>query len=71
MISWRNNDSVTHRMVLNDGTFDTGDIAPGATSTARPLPTNGANYHCMIHPGMIGAIAGSNGPPPCTGQYCE
>jgi plastocyanin len=71
MVSWRNNDGVTHRIVLNDGTFDTGDIAPGATSAIRPLPTNGANYHCTIHPGMIGAIAGSNGPPPCTGQYCE
>jgi plastocyanin len=71
MVSWRNNDGVTHRIVLNDGTFDTGDIAPGATSPIRPLPTNGANYHCTIHPGMIGAIAGTNGPPPCTGQYCE
>jgi plastocyanin len=70
MVSWRNNDGTTHRIVTNDGTLDTGNIAPGATSAAVALPTNGTNYHCTIHPGMIGAIAGSNGPPPCTGIYC-
>jgi plastocyanin len=70
MVSWRNNDGVTHRIVTNDGTLDTGNIAPGAASAAAALSTNGTNYHCTIHPGMIGAIAGSNGPPPCSGQYC-
>ena len=33
MVVWRNNDNVTHRIVLNDGTIDTGDIAPGATTS--------------------------------------
>lgn len=70
-VTFRNNDGVTHRIMTNDGMFDTGDIAPGASSTPRALPTNGTNYHCTIHPGMIGAIAGSQGPPPCTGQYCD
>ena len=70
-VTFRNNDSVTHRIMTNDGMFDTGDIAPGAASSPRALPTNGTNYHCTIHPGMIGAIAGSNGPPPCSGQYCD
>ena len=51
MVIWRNGDSVTHRIVLNDGTFDTGDIAPGASSAARQLSNDGVNYHCSIHPG--------------------
>jgi len=72
MVVWRNNDTVTHRLVVNDTTLDTGDIAPGATSRAIQLPAGGANYHCTIHPGMVGAIQGSGGtqPPPCTGAYC-
>jgi plastocyanin len=72
-VVFRNSDSVTHRVVLNDGSVDTGDIAPGATSRAVVMPASGTNYHCQLHPGMIGAVsAGSGGgPPPCTGVYCD
>lgn len=72
-VVWRNNDSVTHRIVVNDSALDTGDIGPGATSRSINLPVAGANYHCTIHPGMIGAVAaaGGNPPPPCTGVYCK
>jgi len=70
-VAWRNGDSVVHRIVSNDGTLDTGNIAPGATSGALTLITDGMNYHCTIHPGMIGAVNGAGGtPPPCQGQYC-
>jgi plastocyanin len=69
---WRNNDSVAHRIVFNDGSRDTGDIAPGATTAAITLPNDGVNYHCSIHPGMIGSVrpTGGGAPPPCTGVYC-
>jgi len=71
-VAFKNNDSVTHRVVLNDGSLDTGDIAPGATSRAMVMPTAGANYHCSLHPGMIGAVSSGSGPPPaCTGLYCD
>ena len=72
VVVWRNNDSVTHRIVVNDSVLDTGNIPPGGSSSPLQLPTAGANYHCSIHPGMIGSVAGSGGsaPPPCTGQYC-
>jgi plastocyanin len=70
-MSFKNNDGITHRIVANDGSFDTGNIAGGGTSGAVTLSTNGTNYHCTIHPGMIGSINASGGtPPPCTGQYC-
>ena len=71
-LSFRNTDNTVHRIVFNDNSFDSGNISPGATSDARAVTTNGANYHCSIHPGMIGSISGSTGqpPPPCTGQYC-
>jgi plastocyanin len=70
-IAWRNTDGVVHRIVFNDGVLDTGTIAPGAASAPMALPSDGANYHCVLHPGMIGAIASSSGtPPPCEGPYC-
>lgn len=72
MVVFRNNDSIPHRVLLNDGSVDTGDIAPGATSRAVAMPGSGTNYHCSLHPGMIGAVSSQAGPPPaCTGIYCE
>jgi plastocyanin len=72
MVTWRNADGVVHRIVLNEGNGDTGDIGAGATSRAIRVPAGGINYHCSIHPGMIGSIRAGSGdpPPPCTGQYC-
>ena len=71
MVRWTNSDTVTHHIVLNDGSLDTGDIAPGASSPTMALMVNGARYHCTIHPGMVGSINSSAGePPPCSGAYC-
>ena len=72
MVTWRNADSVVHRIVLNEGNGDTGNIAPGGTSAAIRIPAAGANYHCSLHPGMVGSLRASGGepPPPCTGLYC-
>jgi plastocyanin len=71
MVVFRNADSVVHRVRLNDGTIDTGDIAPGATSAPMQMPADGTNYHCSVHPDMIGAVSGTaGGPPPCDGPYC-
>ena len=72
MVVFRNSDSVAHRVVLNDGSLDTGSIAPGATSAAVRMPGTGTNYHCSLHPGMIGAVSTEAGapPPPCEGEYC-
>ena len=73
MVVWRNDDGVTHRIVANDGSFDTGDILTGATSGMTQVPSGGVNYHCSIHPTtMFGAMNGAGGelPPPCT-VYCD
>ena len=71
MVAFRNTDSIVHRVQLNDVSIDTGNLAPGATSTAVLMPSNGTNYHCTVHPDMIGAVSGiAGGPPPCEGPYC-
>jgi plastocyanin len=73
MVVFRNTHNVPHRVVLNDGSLDTGDIAPGATSRAVQMPAAGTNYHCSLHPGMIGSVATAMGgaPPACDGEYCS
>jgi plastocyanin len=72
VVVFRNADAVVHRVVLNDGGVDTGDIPPGGTSRAVTMPSAGANYHCSLHPGMIGTVRATDGvAPPCTGLYCD
>ena len=73
LVVFRNADSVTHRVLLNDGSIETGDIAPGASSAPVRMPAAGTNYHCPLHPGMVGAVNAQGGapPPPCEGVYCD
>src|SRR4051794_6897648 len=37
LVVWRNSDNTAHRIVMNDGSFDSGDIAPGGTSATIKL----------------------------------
>jgi len=52
-VVWRNTDGATHRIVMNDGSFDSGDIAPGGSSPAMRRGPLGGGYHCTIHPTMM------------------
>jgi plastocyanin len=56
MVVWHNVHNTTHRVMLNDGSLDTGDLAPGMSSQPMALGAAGAPYHCSIHPEMIGSI---------------
>ena len=54
-VVWHNIDTTTHRVVLNDGTLDTGNLAAGAFS--QPMTLGGPRpYHCSIHPDMVGTL---------------
>ena len=68
-IVWHNIDTVTHRVVLNDGSCDSGNLAPGASS--QPMTVDTGGYHCSIHPEMIGSInqdiPAPSMPPPSSG----
>jgi plastocyanin len=73
LVMFKNSDSVVHHIILDDGTVQTADIAPGATSAAVAMGTSGSpTYHCTIHPGMIGGFNGSEPEPPpnCSQAYC-
>src|ERR1700737_3557720 len=48
MLVWHNSDSTMHHLVLDDGSLDTGAIAPGASSPAKQLSVSGGRYHGAI-----------------------
>ena len=55
-VTFVNNDIVVHTATADDGSFDTGDIAPGESKTVV-IDTPGAlTYHCVHHPEMVGSI---------------
>jgi plastocyanin len=73
LVVFKNNDAVTHHVILDDGTVQTADIPPGGTSAAVAMGTSGSqSYHCMIHPGMVGGFNGTQVEPPpnCNQAYC-
>jgi plastocyanin len=72
VVVFRNADVVTHRVVLDNGSIDSGDIPPGASSQPMSVGGLNASYHCPIHPSMVGSFNGAATPepPPCTGYGC-
>lgn len=71
VIVFRNADDQNHRIVATDGSFDTGVIAPGASSRAIVLGSNGAHYYDATFTSMVGSINATSGyAPPCDGPYC-
>lgn len=70
LVMFKNNDVVTHHVILDDRTQQTADIPPGASS--QPISIGAAkSYHCVMHPSMVGSFNGNETPepPPCQG-YC-
>jgi plastocyanin len=70
-VVFRNNDNQLHRIVLDNGSADLGDIAPGATSRGLAIANgNELRFHCTLHASMVGSINGAVAPePPCVDQY--
>src|SRR5579864_570580 len=56
MVVWHNVDSITHHVLFNDRSVDTGDLAPGASSQPMAIAAAGGQYHCSIHPVMVGSV---------------
>lgn len=71
LVVFKNNDTVAHHVMLDDGSGQTTDIAGGATSAPIAIGTN-KSYHCTIHPGMVGGFNGTEVEPPpnCNQAYC-
>jgi plastocyanin len=71
-VVFRNNDAAMHHIVMDDGSSDLGDVAPGATSRSLTLRNaNATKFHCTIHPSMVGSINDTVAPEPvpCPDPY--
>jgi plastocyanin len=71
-VVFKNTSSDHHHIVLDDGSADLGDLAPGAITTSISVKnTNQVLFHCKIHPSMVGSVNGQNAPvpPPCVDPY--
>jgi plastocyanin len=73
LVVFKNNDTVTHRVILDDGSMQTADIPAGGSSAPVAMGAAGSQtYHCTIHPGMVGGFNGAEAEPPpnCSQAYC-
>jgi plastocyanin len=55
-VSWVNDDPTEHTVTSEDGSFDSGPIAPGEGFAVRFADTGEYPYVCAIHPDMRGTI---------------
>ena len=56
MVVWHNRDTVTHHVVFDDNSIDTGTLAPDTLSQPMTIPAGTWTYHCSIHPSMTGTV---------------
>ncbi|HJZ77069.1 MAG TPA: cytochrome P460 family protein [Vicinamibacterales bacterium] len=56
-VTMYNSDQILHRIVADNGSFDTGVMAPGASFTVKAGTTGTAiSYHCVLHSRMKGQV---------------
>lgn len=63
-VIWHNADTITHRVVLDDLSVDTGDILPGRSTAPMALGSVSKPYHCVLHPNMVGSLNDATTPEP-------
>lgn len=70
-VVFRNSDAQPHHIVLDNGSADLGDLAPGATSRGLAIADGSElRFHCTLHLSMVGTINGATVPePPCLDDY--
>jgi plastocyanin len=57
VVRWHNADVITHTATANNRAFDTGLIPPGGASAPITVAAAGRiDYHCEIHPSMVGVL---------------
>jgi plastocyanin len=55
-VTWTNNDTTAHTVTLDDGSGDSGHIAPGSTFDQTFATAGTFAYHCTIHSQMKGTV---------------
>lgn len=55
-VTWVNNDTTAHTVTADDGSFDSGNLAPGESFTFTFTSAGSFVYHCNYHPNMEGTV---------------
>jgi plastocyanin len=55
-VKWTNNDGITHTVTADNGSFNSGNIAPGASFTKQFTTKGTFAYHSSIHPMMTASV---------------
>jgi plastocyanin len=55
-VIWTNHDNSPHTVTANDGSFESGNLAPGQTYTFTFSTPGVYTYHCTYHPWMTGTV---------------
>ena len=55
-VTWVNTDSTTHTSTSNASGWNSGNIAPGSSFSFAFQNAGTFQYHCAIHPGMVGTV---------------
>jgi plastocyanin len=55
-VAWKNADKITHTVTADNGSFDSGDLNPGASFSSAFAKSATVKYHCSIHTFMHGTV---------------
>jgi plastocyanin len=55
-VAWTNNDAVEHTVTAIDRSFDSGNMAPGATWQYTFTKPGTYQFFCVVHPFMKGVV---------------
>ena len=55
-VTWTNNDSASHTVTADDGSFKSGTLGKGETFSQTFATAGTFAYHCAIHSSMTGTI---------------
>jgi plastocyanin len=55
-VTWTNTDSVAHTSTSDTPGWDSGIVAPGGQYSRSFQSPGTFQYHCAIHPGMVGTV---------------
>lgn len=55
-VTWTNTDNTKHTVTADDASFDSGDIAPGATFSHKFTAAGSFPYHCKYHSMMVATV---------------
>jgi plastocyanin len=55
-VTWSNDDSTTHTVTADNGSFDSGNLSPGKSFSFTFAKSGTMKYHCSIHSFMHGTV---------------